>query len=128
RRIVPYIDMPVQHGGDSVLKRMRRPERQSTIRERAAWLRDAIPDVALRTTVIVGFPGETDEEFEDMLGLLEEIRFDHLGAFAYSEEEDTPAATMGGQVEADVKRERLERLMDVQRTISQDSNERWLGR
>lgn len=128
RRIVPYIDMPVQHGSDSVLKRMRRPERQSTIRERAAWLRDAIADVALRTTVIVGFPGETDEEFDDMLGLLEEIRFDHLGAFAYSEEEDTPAAKMSEQVDADVKRERLERLLDVHRTISQDSNERWLGR
>ncbi|MGH7449572.1 MAG: MiaB/RimO family radical SAM methylthiotransferase, partial [Longimicrobiales bacterium] len=99
-RIVPYIDMPIQHGSDSVLKRMRRPERQDTIRERAAWLRNAIPDVALRTTVIVGFPGETDDEFDDMLGLLEEIRFDHLGAFAYSEEDDTPAVRMPDQVDA----------------------------
>ncbi|HEX2166834.1 MAG TPA: radical SAM protein, partial [Longimicrobiales bacterium] len=88
-RIVPYIDMPIQHGSDSVLKRMRRPERQATIRERVSWLRASVPDVALRTTVIVGFPGETDEEFEEMLALLEEIRFDHLGAFAYSEEEST---------------------------------------
>jgi ribosomal protein S12 methylthiotransferase len=127
-RIVPYIDMPIQHGSDSVLKRMRRPERQATIRERVSWLRDAIPDVALRTTVIVGFPGETDEEFEDMLNLLEEIRFDHLGAFAYSEEEDTPAARMTDQVEPAEKRERLERLLEVQRMIAQERNERWLGR
>ena len=127
-RIVPYIDMPIQHGSDSVLKRMRRPERQATIRERVSWLRDAIPDVALRTTVIVGFPGETDEEFEDMLSLLEEIRFDHLGAFAYSEEEDTPAAGMADQVEPAEKRERLERLLEVQRMIAQERNERWLGR
>jgi ribosomal protein S12 methylthiotransferase len=127
-RIVPYIDMPIQHGCDSVLKRMRRPERQSTIRERVAWLRAAVPDLALRTTVIVGFPGETDEEFETMLDFLEEIRFDHLGAFSYSPEEDTPAATMAGQVPETVRRERLERLLDVQRGISQERNEALLGR
>jgi ribosomal protein S12 methylthiotransferase len=84
--------------------------------------------VALRTTVIVGFPGETDAEFEDMLGLLEEIRFDHLGAFSYSVEEDTPAARMGDHVSDAVKRERLERLLDLQRAISQERNEEWLGR
>ena len=127
-RIVPYIDMPIQHGSDSVLRRMRRPERQVTIRERAAWLRDAIPDVALRTTVIVGFPGETDEEFDEMLGLLEEIRFDHLGAFAYSEEEDTPAAGMSDQVNPAVRRERLERVLELQQMLVQERNERWLGR
>jgi ribosomal protein S12 methylthiotransferase len=127
-RIVPYTDMPIQHGSDGVLTRMRRPERQATIRERAQWLRDAVPDVALRTTVIVGFPGESEDEFEEMLALLEEIRFDHLGAFAYSEEEDTHAARMPDQIDAAVKRERLERLMEVQRAISQERNEQWLGR
>ncbi|MBR9990816.1 MAG: MiaB/RimO family radical SAM methylthiotransferase [Gemmatimonadetes bacterium] len=127
-RIVPYIDMPIQHGSDSVLKRMRRPERQATIRERVSWLREAIPDVALRTTVIVGFPGETDDEFEDMLTLLEEIRFDHLGAFSYSEEESTPAAVMPDQVDAAVKRERLERVLELQAAIAQERNERWIGR
>jgi ribosomal protein S12 methylthiotransferase len=127
-RIVPYIDMPIQHGSDGVLKRMRRPERQATIRERVQWLRDAIPDLALRTTVIVGFPGETDDEFEDMLGLLEEIRFDHLGAFSYSVEEDTVAAKLPDHVSDEEKRERLERLMDLQRAISQEKNEEWLGR
>jgi ribosomal protein S12 methylthiotransferase len=127
-RIVPYLDMPIQHGSDPVLKRMRRPERQATIRERVGWLRDAIPDLALRTTVIVGFPGETDDEFDDMLGLLEEIRFDHLGAFSYSVEEDTAAAGMAGQVSDVVKRERLERLLELQRSISQERNDEWLGR
>ncbi|HSJ08385.1 MAG TPA: 30S ribosomal protein S12 methylthiotransferase RimO [Longimicrobiales bacterium] len=127
-RIVPYIDMPIQHGSDGVLRRMRRPERQATIRERVSWLRDAIPDVALRSTVIVGFPGETDEEFEDMLGLLEEIRFDHLGAFSYSVEEDTAAAQMGSHVAGEIKRERLERLLDLQRGIAQERNEALLGR
>jgi ribosomal protein S12 methylthiotransferase len=127
-RIVPYIDMPIQHGSDAVLKRMRRPERQATIRERVAWLRDAVPELALRTTVIVGFPGETEDDYEDMLAFLEEIRFDHLGAFSYSPEEDTPAAKLGEQVPDTLKRERLERLLEVQRGISQEQNEEWLGR
>ena len=127
-RIVPYLDMPIQHGSDRVLTRMRRPERQATIRERVAWLRAALPDVALRTTVIVGFPGESDDDFAQMIELLEEIRFDHLGAFSYSLEEDTAAAAMPDQVPAHVVRERMERLLDVQRTIAQDRNEQWLGR
>jgi ribosomal protein S12 methylthiotransferase len=128
KRIVPYLDMPIQHGSDRVLARMRRPERQATIRERVAWLRAAVPDLTLRTTVIVGFPGETDDDFDELLELLEEIRFDHLGAFAYSLEEDTAAARMPDQVPPHVVRERLERLLDLQRTISQDRNEQWLGR
>jgi ribosomal protein S12 methylthiotransferase len=101
-RLLPYLDMPIQHGSDPVLRRMRRPERQATIRERAGWLRDAVPDLVLRTTVIVGFPGETDAEFEDMLGLLEELRFERVGAFTYSVEEGTPAAEMPDQVDPDV--------------------------
>jgi ribosomal protein S12 methylthiotransferase len=120
--------MPIQHGSDEVLRRMRRPERQATIRERVGWLRAALPDLVLRTTVIVGFPGETDEEFEAMLDLLEEIRFDHLGAFPYSREEGTPAARMGDQVDGGVKRERLERVLDLQRSITLEKNEALVGR
>lgn len=127
-RILPYLDMPIQHGADPVLERMRRPERQSTIRERVRWLRDAIPDLVLRSTVIVGFPGETDEDFEAMLELLEEIRFDRLGAFLYSKEEGTPAAAMEDQVPEEIKRERLERLTDLQRSISLEKNEAQIGR
>ena len=127
-RILPYLDMPIQHGSDRVLERMRRPERRATIRERVRWLREAIPDLVLRTTVIVGFPGETEEDFEALLELLEEIRFDRVGAFAYSREEGTPAAKMPGQVPEAVKRERLERVYDLQRSISLERNEALVGR
>lgn len=127
-RILPYLDMPIQHGADAVLKRMRRPERRATILERVAWLRSAVPGIALRTTAIVGFPGETEDDFESLLALLEEIRFDHVGAFAYSEEEDTAAAGMADQVPISIRRERLEQLMDVQRTISLDINQARVGR
>jgi tRNA A37 methylthiotransferase MiaB len=127
-RILPYLDMPIQHGSDAVLKRMRRPERRATILERVRRLRDAVPGLTLRTTVIVGFPGETDEEFEELLDLLEEVRFDRFGAFAYSVEEGTPAATMANQVPDEVKRERLERLSDVQRAISLENHEARVGR
>ncbi len=126
-RILPYLDMPIQHGSDPVLRRMRRPERRATILERIDWLRSAVPDLALRTTAIVGFPGETEDDFESLLGLLEEVRFDHLGAFAYSEEDDTAAATMADQVPKSVRRERLERLMDVQRDITLEKNEARVG-
>jgi ribosomal protein S12 methylthiotransferase len=121
-RILPYLDMPIQHGSDPILERMRRPERRATIRERVSWLRDAVPDLTLRTTVIVGFPGETDEHFTEMLELLEEIQFDRVGAFAYSLEEGTRASGLDGQVPAEVASERLEELMELQRGISFEKN------
>lgn len=127
-RLLPYLDMPLQHGSDRVLARMRRPERQETVRERVRWLRDEIGDLTLRTTVIVGFPGETDEDVEVMLDFLQEIRFDRLGAFAYSIEEGTAAAAMPDQVPDEVKAERLDRVMERQREISRQSNRDWLGR
>jgi ribosomal protein S12 methylthiotransferase len=127
-RILPYLDMPIQHGSDTVLKRMRRPERQDTIRERIGWLRAAIPGLVLRTTVIVGFPGETDEEFRELLELLEEIRFERVGAFPYSPEEGTSAAEMDDQLSAGEKRDRLETLMDLQREISFEKNAELVGR
>jgi ribosomal protein S12 methylthiotransferase len=126
-RILPYLDMPIQHGSDRILALMRRPERRSTIRERASWLRDAIPGVVLRTTVIVGFPGETDEDFDQMLELLEEVRFDRVGAFMYSLEEGTRAAQLGDRVSEEVAAERMERLMDVQREISFERNRALVG-
>ncbi|HUP88900.1 MAG TPA: 30S ribosomal protein S12 methylthiotransferase RimO [Longimicrobiales bacterium] len=126
-RVLPYLDMPLQHGSDRILEKMRRPERVRTIRERVSWLRGAIPDLALRTTLIVGFPGETDDDFQELIDLVEEIRFDYMGAFTYSVEEGTHAAEMGDTVPADVKRERLEQLLDVQRTITLDKNESRIG-
>ena len=127
-RILPYLDMPIQHGSDRVLRLMRRPERRKTILERVAWLREAIPDLTLRTTVIVGFPGETDEDFREMLDLLEEVEFDRVGAFTYSVEEGTRAAEMDGHVEDALKDERLEELMELQRGISFDRNLALVGR
>ena len=121
-RILPYLDMPLQHGSDRILAAMRRPERQQTIRERVGWLRDAIPDLTLRTTLIVGFPGETDDDFDAMLELMDELRFDRVGAFTYSPEDDTPAAEMADQVPESLRRERLERLLDAQRMIGLDKN------
>ena len=126
--LLPYLDMPIQHGSDRVLKAMRRPERQALIRERVACLRDAVPDLTLRTTVIVGFPGETDDDFRNLLSLLEEIRFDRVGAFTYSVEDGTPAAEMPDQVPTSLMRERLDRLMDLQRDISAERNAELVGR
>ncbi|MGI9629068.1 MAG: 30S ribosomal protein S12 methylthiotransferase RimO [Longimicrobiales bacterium] len=127
-RLLPYLDMPLQHGSDRMLERMRRPERQAQIRERVGWLRDQVPDLTLRTTVIVGFPGETEEDFSEMLGLLEELRFDRVGAFPYSIEEGTPAADMEDQIPESLKRERLEALLDHQRGLSYEANAELIGR
>jgi len=121
-RLLPYLDMPLQHGTDRMLRAMRRPERVDTIREKVAWLREAIPGLTLRTTVIVGFPGETEEDFQGLVDLLEEIRFDRVGAFPFSVEEGTRAASMEGHLPQEVKNRRLEALMDVQRGISFDLN------
>ena len=126
--VLPYLDMPLQHGSDRILEAMRRPERQAIIRERVAWIREAVPDVTLRTTVIVGFPGESEGDFKAMLDLLEELRFDRVGAFTYSVEDGTPAAEMPDQIPDSLKRERLEQLMDVQRMISSERNEALIGR
>jgi len=127
-RIVPYLDMPIQHASDPVLARMRRPERQATLREKAAWLRDQIPDVALRTTCLVGFPGETDDDFRTLLAFLDEVQFDRVGAFAYSPQEGTRALAHDDDVPDTVKRARLEELLEVQRAISAERLERFVGR
>jgi ribosomal protein S12 methylthiotransferase len=127
-RILPYLDVPIQHGSDRVLQLMRRPERRKTILERVAWLRDAVPGITLRTTVIVGFPGETWDDFREMLDLMEEVAFDRVGAFTYSVEEGTRAAEMDGHLDEDVKEERLEELMELQRGISFDRNLDMVGR
>ena len=126
-RLLPYLDMPLQHGSDRVLTRMRRPERQRTIRERVRWLRDSVEDLTLRTTVIVGFPGETDDDVREMIDFLDEVRFDRVGAFGYSVEEGTAAAEMPDQVPEDVRAERLELVMEHQREISNEANRARIG-
>jgi len=126
-RILPYLDMPIQHASDEVLARMRRPERQKTIREKVARIRSVVPDVAIRTTCIVGFPGETEEDFETLLAFLEEVQFDRVGAFTYSPQEGTRAAEMEDDVPDAVKRQRLERLNELQRFITAERYEKRLG-
>src|SRR5207245_7059883 len=127
-RILPYIDMPIQHASDRMLERMRRPERQQTLRDKLVWLRGAIPDLALRTTCLVGFPGETEDEFRVLLAFLEEAQFDRLGAFAYSPQEGTRAMLYPDDVPDEAKRDRLEELLDVQRAISAGRLARVVGR
>jgi ribosomal protein S12 methylthiotransferase len=127
-RIVPYIDMPIQHASDRMLERMRRPERLHTLREKLTWLRGAIPDLAIRTTALVGFPGETEEDFRALIAFLEEAQFDRLGAFAYSPQEGTRAVQFADDVDDSVKQERLAEVIEVQRSISAERLERFVGR
>jgi ribosomal protein S12 methylthiotransferase len=126
-RILRYLDMPMQHASDAVLKRMRRPERQDTQRQRIQRIRDVVPEVAIRTTCIVGFPGETEDDFQQLLDFLEETRFDRVGAFTYSAQEGTRAWSLPDDVPDDVKRDRLERLTELQRVITSERYERHVG-
>ena len=126
-RIMPYIDMPIQHASDSVLQRMRRPERARTIRANVARFREAVPQAAIRTTCIVGFPGETEDDFEQLLNFLEEVQFERVGVFAYSPQEGTRAAELVDDVPESVKLERLERVSELQRMITAERYESRLG-
>ena len=126
-RIVPYLDMPMQHASDAVLERMRRPERQRTIREKVARFREAVPGVAIRTTCIVGFPGETEDDVAQLLDFLREIEFERVGVFTYSPQEGTRAAALDDDVPESVKRERLEAVQELQRHITAERYESRVG-
>lgn len=126
--ICKYLDVPMQHGDAGVLKRMRREGAPEQYLERVAALRRACPDIALRTTFIVGFPGETDAEFDTLLDFVRQVRFDRLGAFVYSREEGTPAAEMRPIVKRRVAEERFARLMELQQSISLRRNQAFVGR
>ncbi|MBE3553539.1 MAG: 30S ribosomal protein S12 methylthiotransferase RimO [Thermicanus sp.] len=127
-KVVPYVDIPLQHSEDSILRRMRRPGYQTDIRNLLLRIRERIPDVAIRTSIIVGFPGETEEDFENLLSFIKEAKFDRLGVFTYSREEGTHAARIKEQVADEVKEERAGRLMEVQRSITAERNSRFVGR
>jgi len=127
-KICKYIDMPLQHSEDAILKRMRRPGRQRDVRELISRIRARIPDVALRTSMIVGFPGETEEEFERLCDFVREMKFDRLGVFAYSQEEDTPANRLPDQLSDEVKQHRAHTLMEVQREVAQGNSAKYVGR
>ena len=121
-KIVPYIDMPLQHISDQVLKAMKRGTNGDAIRKRVRELREKIPNITLRTTMLVGYPGETEEDFDALLDFIKEMRFERLGAFAYSHEEGTPSYDLENQLPEAVKQDRLERLMCAQRQISREQN------
>ena len=127
-RVLRYLDMPMQHAADGVLARMRRPERKKSIREKVARFRDAVPEVAIRTTCIVGFPGETEEQFDELADFLEEMQFERVGVFAYSPQEGTRAALLPDDVPDTIKRERLERLTELQRGITGARYEQRVGK
>jgi len=126
-KICKYIDIPFQHISHRLLQRMRRGKSGSAVRETVEKLRDAIPALTLRTSLIVGFPGETDEDFETLLDFVEETQFDRLGVFKYSEEEGTAAADMDGKVSEIEKERRWQEVMDLQATISQKKNKALIG-
>ncbi|MBE6567143.1 MAG: radical SAM protein, partial [Ruminococcaceae bacterium] len=117
-RLVKYMDIPVQHISDGVLKRMNRHGNGDTIREAIARLRASVPGITLRTTVMVGFPGETEQDFEELCAFVKETRFDRFGGFTFSPEEETEAALLPDQIEEEIKTERLDALMEIQLDIS----------
>lgn len=121
-RVARYLDLPVQHGDEQVLRLMRRGTSPARIREVIGRLRAAIPGITLRTTILVGFPGETEEAFARLMELLEELRFDRVGCFAFSPEADTEAARLPGAVPRELAGERRERVMDFQRRLLQRAN------
>lgn len=127
-KVVHYLDIPIQHASDKILKNMHRRTRESELRERIATLRREIPDIALRTTLITGFPGETEEDFDILKNFVTEMRFDRLGVFLYSQEEDTPAAEMEGQVPEKIKLQRQDEIMRLQQGIAFEKAREQIGR
>ena len=128
KKVVPYLDMPLQHISDNVLALMKRGTRGETIRKRVGELRTALPNLALRTTFIVGYPGETEEDHKQLLEFVREAKFDRLGAFIFSREEGTPSYDLPNQVPEEVKERRYNELMFVQREVSRELNEAMIGR
>ena len=127
KKVCRYLDMPIQHGSDKILKSMRRGLGKDGIRDRVLRLREAIPGIRIRTTLIVGYPGETDDEFKQLYDFIEEMEFDRLGIFTYSEEEGTFAEALKDDVPTDVKHERKVEIMDLQANISSEKNNAMVG-
>ena len=128
QNICNYIDMPIQHASDPILKSMRRGLDSSGIKKRIHLLRDAVPNIKIRTTLIVGYPGETEKDFENLCSFIEDVQFDRLGAFTYSEEEGTIAENLEDNVPQEVKNERKMKLMDLQAEISNEKNQEMVGK
>ena len=127
KKVLHYIDMPIQHCNDLILHRMNRKATKQLILDKIKLLRDKIPDIAIRTTLITGFPGETDEMHEEMKEFIKQVKFDRLGVFTYSREKNTPAYNFPNQVDEEVKKKRKDELMRLQKTISLMKNRESVG-
>ncbi|MDD4751798.1 MAG: 30S ribosomal protein S12 methylthiotransferase RimO [Desulfitobacteriaceae bacterium] len=126
--ICKYLDIPIQHADDFILRRMGRHETGEDLVRLIDTIQETIPQAAIRTTCMVGFPGETEERFENLLDFVSKVKFDWLGAFTFSREEDTPAALLSEQVPEEIKQDRYDRLMSLQTEISLENKKKWLGR
>ena len=127
KKIIPYFDMPIQHCSDTVLKRMNRHTSKQELYDKVNQIRTQIPNAVLRTTLITGFPGETKEEFEELKQFVQEVKFDRLGVFAFSQEEGTPAAKMKDQIEEQEKENRRAEIMNIQQGVSFEKNQSFLN-
>ena len=127
-KVCNYLDMPVQHASDIILKSMKRGLNQQGIRDRINRLRDASPGIAIRTTLIVGYPGETEKDFNELFNFVKDIRFDRLGVFTYSEEEGTSAADLDDNIPQEVKNDRKNQIIELQHDISLARNESFIGK
>ncbi|MFH0984578.1 MAG: 30S ribosomal protein S12 methylthiotransferase RimO [Candidatus Omnitrophota bacterium] len=128
KQVCRYIDLPLQHINDKILKAMQRGGSKRQATELIRKLREMIPGVVIRTSFIVGFPGETEEDFEELLAFMSEIKFDRLGIFRYSPEEGSAAAELPGQIPEKIKEERYHRAMQLQQTVAREANRRYIGR
>ena len=128
KKICHYLDLPIQHASDAVLKRMGRRTTKAELKEIIGKLRKEIPDICLRTTLITGCPGETEEQHEELMEFVDEMEFDRLGVFTYSAEEDTPAASMPDQIPEEIKEERQAQLMELQQEIAFENEEAMIGK
>jgi ribosomal protein S12 methylthiotransferase len=127
-KICNYIDIPIQHVSDNVLRRMRRRSTGASIREAVRKLRDAIPDIHIRTTLLVGFPGETEEDVQQLVDFIDEMKIDRMGAFAFSDEEGTASFEMDGKLDEETKQQRRDLIMQHQMAVSSELNERKIGK
>ena len=128
KNVCSYLDMPIQHASDPILKSMRRGLNSNGIKKRIQLLREAIPDIRIRTTLIAGYPGETNEDFKKMLSFVEEVQFDRLGVFTYSEEDGTLAKNLKDDIPINVKNDRKAQIMDLQADISNEKNQSMIGK
>ena len=128
KKVCHYLDLPIQHASDSILKRMGRRTDRQQLQDVIAKLRREIPDICLRTTLITGFPGETEEDHEEVMEFIDRMEFDRLGVFTYSQEEDTPAAIMDDQIPEEIKQERQAQIMELQQEIAFEAAENMVGK